>query len=140
MRFWDSSGLIPILLDQPESESVQELLERDPEMLVWWGTPVECVSAAARLRREGVIDIEGESQIHSLLSMLQDAWTEVLPSQEVRRTASRLLRVHPLRAADALQLSAALVWSGAPEGEEFVTFDERLALSARLEGFRVIPT
>ncbi|MFC1791802.1 hypothetical protein ACFL0I_04985 [Gemmatimonadota bacterium] len=57
----------------------------------------------------------------------------------MQERAVRLLRVHALRAADALQLSAALVWAGSPRGAELVTYDERLALAARLEGFRVVP-
>ncbi|NIQ55185.1 MAG: PIN domain-containing protein, partial [Gammaproteobacteria bacterium] len=66
-------------------------------------------------------------------------WLEVLPSEEVRDHAARLLRVHALKAADAFQLGAARVWAGASSGAELVTFDERLALAARLEGFGVLP-
>jgi hypothetical protein len=47
----------------------------------------------------------------------------------------RLLRVHPLRAAGALQLAAALEWAGAPPDGELVTFDERLREAAVREGF-----
>ncbi len=115
------------------------MLEEDAEIVAWWGASVECLSAAARLRREGIIDVDGESQIHALVQALQDAWTEVLPSEEVRRSAMRLLRVHPLKAADGLQLAAALTWAGDLRGRELVTFDERLGLAARLEGFRVVP-
>jgi predicted nucleic acid-binding protein len=50
-----------------------------------------------------------------------------------------LLRVHVLKAADALQLAAARVWAGDVADGELVTLDERLALAARLEGFRVLP-
>ena len=39
---------------------------------------------------------------------------EVLPAEAVREQAARLLRLHPLRAADALQLAAALVWADSP--------------------------
>ncbi|HSJ25022.1 MAG TPA: hypothetical protein VK929_10160 [Longimicrobiales bacterium] len=59
--------------------------------------------------------------------------------EHVRTTAMRLLRTHPLRAADALQLAAALAWAPAPAGDVFVTLDERLATAATLEGFTVLP-
>jgi hypothetical protein len=56
----------------------------------------------------------------------------------VKALATRLLRVHALRAADALQLGAALVWAGGrPEGKTLHTLDERLAVAARREGFSV---
>ena len=57
----------------------------------------------------------------------------------VRRRAERLVGVHPLSAADAMQLGAAILASGdRPETLEFVTLDQALGRSAQLEGFRVI--
>ncbi len=51
----------------------------------------------------------------------------------------RFLRVHPLRAADALQLAAAFTASERrPASLEIVTLDERLADAARKEGFTLI--
>jgi hypothetical protein len=140
VKFWDSSGLVPLLLDQPETPRVRHLLEEDPELVVWWGTPLECVSAVARVRREGALDLDAEAAVHALLDTLQDAWTEILPSEALRRRAARILRVHSLRAADALQLAAALIWSERTEGTELVTFGERLTVAARLEGLRVLPS
>ena len=139
MRFWDTSALVPLLLEQEATAAVEGLLSEDPGIVAWWGTTVECASAAARLRREDVLTVAEEERVLELLGDLRDSWLEVLPSEEVRGRAARLLRVHPLRAADALQLAAARTWAGGTEGAELVTFDERLALAARLEGFRVRP-
>lgn len=139
MRFWDTSAVVPLLLEQEATARVEQLLSEDPEMVAWWGTPVECASAAARLRREDVLSAPGEAQALALLAVLRESWLEVLPSGEVRERAFRLVRVHPLRTADALQLAAARTWAGSAGEAEFVTFDERLALAARLEGFRVLP-
>jgi hypothetical protein len=64
----------------------------------------------------------------------------VSPSSAIRDAAIRLVRVHPLGAADALQLAAALVWAEArPEGREFVVLDRRLGEAAAREGFVVLP-
>jgi uncharacterized protein len=51
MRFWDASAIVPLLFAEPEREALLGRLERDSEMLVWWGTPVECASAIARRAR-----------------------------------------------------------------------------------------
>lgn len=65
-------------------------------------------------------------------------WSEILPGENVRKAALRMLMLHPLRAAEALQLAAALVWtSGAPDGCDFVCLDRRLNEAARKEGFRI---
>ena len=139
MRFWDTSALVPLLLEQEATAEVMELLSRDPEITAWWGTSIECVSAATRLRREERLTVDEEEQVLELLATLRNSWLEILPSEEVRSSAVRLLRVHGLKAADALQLAAARVWAGPTDRAELVTYDERLALAARLEGFRVLP-
>ena len=139
MRFWDTSGIVPLLLEQEATPVVTELAAKDNGMIVWWGSVAECASAAARLRREEVLTVREEDRVLELLRTVREAWTEVQPSDQVLAQATRLLRVHPLKAADALQLGAATVWAEARNGAEFVTFDERLALAARLEGFRVLP-
>ena len=139
MRFWDTSALVPLLLEQEATHEVGELLSQDPEIAAWWGTAIECVSAAARLRREERLTVDEEERVLELLATLRDSWLEILPSEEVRDSAVRLLRVHGMKAADALQLAAARVWAGPTDRAELVTYDERLALAARLEGFRVLP-
>ncbi|MFW6330818.1 MAG: PIN domain-containing protein, partial [Gemmatimonadota bacterium] len=131
MRYWDTSAIVPLLLEQEFSAPVRALLSDDPDMATWWGTSVECASAAARLRREEVLAVSGEERVRELLAVLGASWLEVVPSEEVRDQATRLSRVHSLRAADALQLAAARVWAGGGGGAELVTLDERLALAAR---------
>lgn len=139
MNFWDASAVIPLCIDEPHSKAVQEIAQ-DGSLAAWWGTVVECRSAFARLRREGVLSTDDEDDLGSLLEMLSTNWTEIEPSDEVRAIAGRLLLNHPLRAADSLQLAAALVWAGkSPMGHRFVCLDQRLREAARKEGFKVLP-
>ncbi len=138
MRFWDASAVVPLLVDEPASPRLLSLLEHDPVMLVWWGTPVECTSALARREREGAISAADAARAVDRLRRATAGWQEVLPADAVRSTAQRLLRVHPLRAADALQLGAAIVASEHdPASLELVTLDDRLADAAGREGFPV---
>lgn len=138
MRFWDSSAVVPLCLKQPTSARLDALYGKDDQLVVWWSTPVECGSAFARLRREGVLDLAAEEAALGTLDRLRRAWYEVQPTPALRHHALRLLRVHPLRAADALQLAAALAWIDVPASGELVTFDEALAAAARLEGISVV--
>ena len=135
MKFWDSSALVPLLLQQPQTKRVRHLLEEDDELVVWWGSAVECASAIARLHRDGHLSAAAERDARSLLDVLRKSWFEVQPGDAVREQAMRILRVHALRAADALQLAAALEWAGAPPEGGFVTFDDRLLEAAQREGF-----
>jgi predicted nucleic acid-binding protein len=82
--------------------------------MAWWATPAECVSALARLEREGRLDADAVTVAVQRLAALEAAWTEVQPVARLRQVAIRLLRVHPLRAADALQLAAAIVGAAEP--------------------------
>ena len=135
MKFWDSSAIVPLLVNEEATDATLALAREDPELAVWSGTPVECASAIARLERDGA-PADRIAEAFARLDDLAQAWTEVEPHDEIREVARRLLRVHPLRAADALQLAAAyLVSERRPATLEVVTLDERIRLAARKEGF-----
>lgn len=113
---------------------------RDPEVVVWWATEVECESGIARGEREGLLTGAEGTLARERLEELRERWVEVEPAEPQRKAARRLLRTHPLRAGDASQLSAALVAAEAdPVTLELVTLDDRLAEAARREGFHVVP-
>ena len=139
MKFWDASAIVPLLVHERETERMQALAARDPEMIAWWGSLVECASALARLERDGALNASGAALAFERLKQLADSWHEIEPSEVLRESAIRFLRVHPLRAADALQLAAAFVGSERrPPSLELVTLDERLAEAARKEGFVLV--
>ena len=139
MRFWDASAIVPLLIAEPSTRRLQAFAASDPDMLVWWGSGVECASALARMERDATLDPRAAVLAFDRLKQLASGWHEVDPSDIVRETAMRLLRVHPLRAADALQLAAALIAAEQrPASLEMLTLDERLASAARKEGFAVI--
>jgi uncharacterized protein len=139
MKFWDTSGILPLLVEEAGSPRRDAQLQEDPTMLVWWGTPIECVSALQRLVREGSLTAKEASAAEERLRQLESAWIEVEASSQVRLQAQRVLRVHPLQAADALQLAAALVASGnEPLSLPFLAADQRLREAAAKEGFPVL--
>jgi uncharacterized protein len=108
VKFWDASAIVPLVVVEPTTRRLQALAARDPEMLVWWGSQVECVSALARLERTAALDAKTASIAFERLKQLADGWHEIEPSEIVRENAMRFLRVHPLRSADALQLAELL--------------------------------
>jgi predicted nucleic acid-binding protein len=109
-------------------------------MLVWWSTELECVSAVARRERAGARERARVGDAIARIDDLKTAWEEIAPHAGVRRTARRLLRLHPLGAVDALQLAAAIVGSdGDPSTLEFVCLDRQLSAAAAREGFPILP-
>jgi predicted nucleic acid-binding protein len=139
VKFWDSSAIIPLLVVEPAREPLLKILGEDPEILAWWGTTVEIASALARREREQLLDATEVEAALATAHELADGWHEIVPSASVRRTAERLLRVHPLRAADSLQLAAALVAADHdPATLDIICLDARLATAARREGFKVV--
>ena len=140
MRYWDSSAIVPLCLYETQSEFVRALFSQDKQMAVWWATSVECEAAIARRRRAGTLSDSATSAAQERLRRLAMGWFTVDPRIALRDRARRLVRVHTVRAADALQLAAALEWcDGKPTGMGFVSLDDRLAEAARLEGFSVLP-
>ncbi len=139
MKFWDSSAVLPLLVAEPSSAAVAAVYTRDAEQVVWCLTEVEAASAMSRREREGS-ELEDVAGARGKLRWLVERWEEVTSIQSVRARALRLLGTHALRAADALQLAAALVFCDErTESLPFVCLDERLADAARKERFPVLP-
>ena len=136
MNFWDSSAVVPLLVPEVVSGSMQRLYDSNPVMIAWWATEIECTSAIARRQRLGHLQEDVVAAAFARLNALRAGWHEVEPGEEVRESAKRLLRVHDLRSADALQLAAAIfVAEARPSTLEFVSLDDRLLAAARREGF-----
>jgi hypothetical protein len=133
--FWDASAIVPLCVGQAGSGFAREAL-RSKSIAVWWGTPVETASAFARLVCAGELDQRDLRMTMTRLAALRGMWIEVQPSEGLRALAEGLIERHPLRAADALQLAAAVIWSGRrPRDRAFVCLDGRLAEAAAKEGF-----
>jgi predicted nucleic acid-binding protein len=138
VRFWDSSAVVPLLVQQRPSEQCQRWLTEDGDPILWTLTSVEVISALRRLCREGRIEEADAVEAESGLSTFAKRANVIADVERVKELATRLLRVHALTAADTLQLAAALTWtSGSAPAFVFHTLDDALALAARREGFTV---
>jgi len=138
MRFWDSSALVPLLVTEATSDLRRTQYDKDPWAVVWFGTLVEIESSLVRRQRDAQLPADVEHAARKRLNEITKQWTEVIPTEEVRARAIRLLRVHQLRAADAFQLAAALIFCREqPQHLPFLTADQRLRDAASLEGFPV---
>lgn len=141
MKFWDTSAIVSLFVREPFTPEARANLRSDPVMVVWWGTRVECRSAVERRRREGSLAPGAASRANRRINQVLDRAAEVAPDAAIRADAERLLGTYPLRAADALQLAAALTWaSHRPAAHGLVCLDARLRAAAQAEGFALLPT
>jgi uncharacterized protein len=139
VKFWDTSALAPLVLDEPATSAMRELVAKDPDVIIWILSSVELLSMLGRLGRQTpeLADLLPGVRLDAM--DLFRHWATVTHVDGVKRRAERLVGVHPLSAADAMQLGAALLASGdRPETLPFVTLDRHLARAAQLEGFRVV--
>jgi predicted nucleic acid-binding protein len=135
LAFWDSSALLPLCVKQTQTARARALFAKHG-VAVWWSTPVEIMSGLTRLVRMREIGDEEFLAGKHLAQMIAANWVPVRPSENIAAKACSLLELHPLRAADALQLAAALAWcEDKPKGKIFLTFDQRLREVAGLAGF-----
>jgi hypothetical protein len=138
VKFWDSSALVPLIAEERLSASCRKLWRSDPQMVVWALTRIEMASAVRRKERARELGEKDVGLALRLLEKLADRWTEVDALTPVRDRAERLVSVHPIASADALQLAAALLFAADfPKGRGFVTADEGLARAAARERFDV---
>jgi uncharacterized protein len=139
VKFWDTSAIVALLAEEPTRAYLMSLLDQDPDVIIWWGTIVEIASALSRRERDGLLTADEVTSALATAHQLADGWHEIVPSDSVRRTAERLLRTHPLRSADSLQLAAALVAADHnPENLQIVCLDARMSSAGRREGFTLL--
>ncbi len=139
MRFWDTSALLSLVVDQGSSQEAERWAAADPVVVVWTLARVEAVSALRRLVREDALEESEARRAEGMLEEILAPAHTIADVERVKETACRLLRTHALRAADALQLGAALAWAGdTARGHGFVTLDRRLGVAAEREGFDVV--
>ncbi len=139
MIFWDSSAIVPLLVNEPKTEETHTFLQNDRTMMVWCLTYLEATSALNRRLRSDDIHFGHFRAGEERLKRLALSWDQILFSDKLSKLAARILRTHPLRCADSLQLAAALVAGGNdPSQINFLSYDERLSEAAVREGLSVI--
>jgi len=133
--FWDTSALVPLLVRQSNTSQAVAVY-KTLDVVVWWATPVEIASAVARLLRTGKISTDDFAKSRNLANALFSSWAVIFPTDAIRATSMQLVERYDLRAADSLQLAAALHWCGdAPQGRIFLSGDQKLHDAALLSGF-----
>ena len=133
--FWDASALVPLFVRQGSTNQAAAWY-RAYEVVIWWATPVEVTGALARMLRMSHLDALEWRKALKGVSQSFETWFVVKPSETVLATAIEIVERYDLRAADALQLAAALEWcDGVPRGHKFLTVDRRLQDAAILYGF-----
>ena len=141
MRYWDASALVPLVVAESASSLVRKWLAEDERIVTWAWTRTEIVSAVERRTREGSLSRKQRREVLERFDTFAGNWDEVTDLLAVRSRANALLARHPLRAADAGQLAAALlVQEHLAEPLTFVCLDQRVSSAAELEGLRVLPS
>lgn len=136
--FWDSSALVPVCVHEAGSREARAYL-RQFEIVVWWGSLVEVQGAICRSHRESRISDSGKQGALVRLRAISRAWREIFADEELRELAMALLEEYSLRAGDALQLAASLVWcQQRPSKRIFICTDRKLAEAAGKAGFSIV--
>ena len=114
-------------------------MAEDDRIVTWAWTYTEIASAVERRTREGLISLDQRLSLMRRLLLLADSWDEVTDILAVRSRANSLLARHPLRAADAGQLGAALLLQEQlVDSLPFVCLDRKLSAAVEREGLRVL--
>jgi len=138
MHYWDASALVSLCVEEERTGQLRPLVSQG--IVTWAVSRVEVASAVERRTREGRLEAEARTRALTTLGELARSWTEIQAVAPVCERALRLLAIHSLRAADAMQLAAALIAvADRPQDDTFVCTDRRLADAASREGFLVLP-
>ena len=139
IAFLDSSALAKRYLREPGTDEVLGWMDRHP-VVISRLAQVEIASALARLTREESLTREAAEAAYAALVHDVPHFDVVELSASVTHRAMALLREHPLRSLDAIQLASCIEFTQRSGLETtLITYDRRLAEIARLEGVLVVP-
>ncbi len=134
--FWDTSAIVPLCQSEGRSAAVAHLWKQYEQKIVWWGSIVELYSALARLEREKMIVARQRVAAENRINRISLTWFTVAPTEHLRELAQTFPATYELKAADSLQLAAALIAvREKPHKQEFITGDGKLAAAATSAGF-----
>ena len=126
MSAWylDTSAALKLLIEEPESQPLAQTVDREqPDLVAGWLLETELRRAAQRL---------GALGMHTVSEFLEGVSLYEMPASLFREAG--ILPGQTLRSLDALHLAAAV-----RIGVDLVlTYDERMAESARQLGLRVL--
>ena len=137
VAYWDSSALVALLIEEEKSVKARKLKGQTSQILTWVLTPVEVFSALCRLEKEGALSLDDFQKCYEVWQMIENGLIFVKDIEAVKCITYRLLRVHSLKAADSLQLAAAILSKQTSDVFPFITFDQKLEEAALKEGFQV---
>lgn len=136
MRLYlEASALAKVFSPEVGSLEVTRLMEAHADAVTCRHTAIEVVSALCRLRRERRLSEDVVAQGVATVGALDAVVATVVElDQQVMLRAMQLLRVHPLRAGDAIQLASALE----ARADVLVCSDGRLLTAAAAEGLTCV--
>lgn len=127
----DSSALLKLYVDEPDSEHAKTIIQSDRVLVSSWVTVVEMRRNLARL-----LDDPARAEAIAAAEADLDTFALVVAGELVCRSAARIGELLGVRSLDALHLATAqsLQIPRIP----FATFDLRQAQAARSLGFTVL--
>lgn len=128
--FLDTSALVKLYVEEPESQVVYDLVNEASGVVVSTLALPEAAAALFAKARAGIISEKAAGQA---LSSLREQWEslERVPLQDhIAEEAAILARSKGLRGADAVQLATCALLSRERRGVRFLAFDEALNQAA----------
>jgi hypothetical protein len=137
--FCDTSALIKLLIDEPESDQMQQASSDAEAIAVCRITWAEAMAAMARRQREDPMSEDDIDQARGRLIQNWNDMTIVEVSQNLVETAGRFADGFALRGYDSVQLAAAHELRKSTEQSlTFASYDRRLRQAAQLLQLEVL--
>lgn len=135
--FWDSSGLVKLLIEEPGRDIAVEMWNEADRNIASRLAVAEVSAAIATGTRFGRLDETSEREVRRRWARHVDVIEFVELLARVGADAADLAAEHELSGADAVHLASALTLREIDLA--LVTWDRRLASAAAGEGLPVVP-
>ena len=140
LLFCDTSALIKLLIDEPDSAQIHQVTERAGLIAACRITWAEAMAAMARRQRDDPTSADEIENARQRLSMLWSSFAILEVSQKLVEAAGRFADGFALRGYDSVQLAAAHeLHITSEQPVTFACYDRRLNQAAQLLQLEVLP-
>ncbi|HEV8131575.1 MAG TPA: type II toxin-antitoxin system VapC family toxin [Acidobacteriota bacterium] len=132
--YLETSAVLTWLLGEPHSKATIMRINRADNVVTSVLTLLETERALIRAEKQKLLTAADSQGLKGMLAKARGGWALMEVTEEVRQRAGRAFPIEPLRTLDAIHISTALLFTGAFDDLQMLSYDQRIMKNAQALG------
>jgi len=132
--YLETSAVLTWLLGEPRSKATILRINRADNVVTSVLTLLETERALVRAEKQKLLSAADSQGLRGMLAKARGGWALMEITEEVRQRAGRAFPIEPLRTLDAIHISTALLFTGAFDDLQMLSYHQRIMKNAQVLG------